>query len=135
MPRGAAMNELLERWKLDERQVRDQMYGAPTAGEREGWHAVWLVVRGWSAARAAEAVGRGGAAGGGWRGGRQPGQAKRWSGVGTRPVSGCLSSASTARPAWPLSRAAVPPRPQRGATGPGERGGPGSAPCGGDRPG
>jgi transposase len=52
------MNELLERWKLDERQVRDRMYGAPTARERERWHAVWLVVRGWSAARAAEALER-----------------------------------------------------------------------------
>lgn len=52
------MNKLLARWKLDERQVRDRMYGAPTARERERWHAVWLVVRGWSAARAAEALER-----------------------------------------------------------------------------
>src|SRR4051794_41899369 len=58
MPRGAAMNDLLDRWKLDERLVRDRMYGAPTARERERWHAVWLVVRGWSAARAAEALER-----------------------------------------------------------------------------
>jgi transposase len=57
-PGGSAMNELLERWKLDERQVRDRMYGAPTARERERWHAVWLVARGWSAARAAEALER-----------------------------------------------------------------------------
>lgn len=52
------MNEMLERWRLDERQVRDRMYGAPTARERERWHAVWLVARGWSAARAAEALER-----------------------------------------------------------------------------
>ncbi len=52
------MNELLERWKLDERQVRDRMYGAPTPRERERWHAVWLVARGWSAARVAEALER-----------------------------------------------------------------------------
>ena len=52
------MNDLLDRWKLDERLVRDRMYGAPTARERERWHAVWLVVRGWSAARAAEALER-----------------------------------------------------------------------------
>src|SRR3954451_8197910 len=58
MPRGAAMNELLDRWNLDERQVRDRMYRAPTARERERWHAVWLVVRGWSAARVAEALER-----------------------------------------------------------------------------
>jgi transposase len=31
------------------------MYQAPTARERERWHAVWLAVRGWSAARVAEA--------------------------------------------------------------------------------
>jgi hypothetical protein len=29
--------------RLDERQVRDRMYRAPTAWERERWHAVWLV--------------------------------------------------------------------------------------------
>jgi transposase len=52
------MNELLARWKLEERQVRDRMYGAPTARERERWHAVWLVARGWSAVRAAEALER-----------------------------------------------------------------------------
>ena len=34
------------------------MYGAPTARERERWHAVWLVARGWSAARVAEALER-----------------------------------------------------------------------------
>ena len=52
------MDECLAHWDLDERQVRDRMYGAPTARERERWHAVWLVVRGWSAARAAEALER-----------------------------------------------------------------------------
>jgi transposase len=52
------MNDVLERWKVDERQVRDRMYGAPTARERERWHAIWLVARGWSAARVAEALER-----------------------------------------------------------------------------
>jgi transposase len=52
------MDDWLERWKLDERTVRDRMYGAPTARERERWHAVWLVARGWSAARVAEALER-----------------------------------------------------------------------------
>ena len=52
------MNEMLARWKLDERQVRDRMYRAPTARERERWHAVWLVARGWTAARVAEALER-----------------------------------------------------------------------------
>lgn len=52
------MNELLERWKLDLRQVREQMYRAPTPRERERWHALWLLARGWSAAQVAEALER-----------------------------------------------------------------------------
>src|SRR5215211_7882528 len=52
------MDDWLERWGLGERWVRDRMYGAPTARERERWHAVWLVARGWSAARVAEALER-----------------------------------------------------------------------------
>jgi len=52
------MDEWLKTWELDEYQVRDRMYQAPTARERERWHAVWLVARGWSAARVAEALER-----------------------------------------------------------------------------
>jgi transposase len=52
------MDDWLTRWKLDERQVRERMYGAATARERERWHAVWLVARGWSAARVGEALER-----------------------------------------------------------------------------
>ena len=52
------MDDWLTRWKLDARQVRERMYGAPTARERERWHAVWLVARGWSAARVGEALER-----------------------------------------------------------------------------
>jgi transposase len=52
------MNEMLGHWKLDERQIRDRMYRSPTPRERERWHAVWLVARGWSAARVAEALDR-----------------------------------------------------------------------------
>ena len=52
------MDDWLTGWKLDERQVRDRMYGASTARERERWHAVGLVTRGWSAARVAEALAR-----------------------------------------------------------------------------
>ena len=52
------MNELLERWKLDVRQVRERMYRAPTPRERERWHALWLLARGWSAAQVAEALER-----------------------------------------------------------------------------
>ncbi len=53
------MEDVLERWKLDERQVRARMYRAPpTPRERERWHAIWLVARGWSAAQVAEALER-----------------------------------------------------------------------------
>jgi hypothetical protein len=52
------MNELLERWKLDVRRVREQMDRAPTPRERERWHALWLLARGWSAAQVAEALER-----------------------------------------------------------------------------
>ena len=52
------MDDLLERWQLTERQVRERMYRAATPRERERWHAIWLVTRGWSAARVAEALER-----------------------------------------------------------------------------
>jgi transposase len=52
------MDGLLERWALDARQVRERMYRAPTARERERWHALWLLARGWSAAQVAEALER-----------------------------------------------------------------------------
>src|SRR6188508_2352640 len=52
------MDDWLKTSKLDERQVRDRMYRAQTPRERERWHAVWLVARGWSATRVAEALER-----------------------------------------------------------------------------
>jgi transposase len=52
------MDDFLERWQLNERQVRERMYRAATPRERERWHAIWLVTRGWSAARVAEALER-----------------------------------------------------------------------------
>ncbi len=55
------MNEtqkVLERWQMDVKAVRERMYGAPTARERERWHAVWLLARGWSAGQVAEALER-----------------------------------------------------------------------------
>jgi len=48
----------LRRWQLDAKAVREHMYGAPTPRERERWHAVWLLARGWSAAQVAEALER-----------------------------------------------------------------------------
>ena len=38
----ADVNELLKRWQLDMRAVREQAYRAPTPRERERWHALWL---------------------------------------------------------------------------------------------
>jgi transposase len=55
------MNEitaLFQQWELDERGVRDRMYRAPNPRERERWHALWLLARGWSAAQVAEALER-----------------------------------------------------------------------------
>ncbi len=52
------MKDLLTRWALDEGQVRERMYRAPTPRERERWHALWLVAPGWSAARVAVALDR-----------------------------------------------------------------------------
>jgi transposase len=48
------MNDMLtmfERWKLDVKAVRERVYRAPTPRERERWHALWLLARGWSAIR------------------------------------------------------------------------------------
>jgi transposase len=44
----------LVHWGLDLRQVREHLYRAPTARERERWHALWLLGQGWSAAKVAE---------------------------------------------------------------------------------
>ena len=52
------MQKVLECWQLDVKAVRERMYGAPTARERERWHAMWLLAQGWSAAQVAEALER-----------------------------------------------------------------------------
>ena len=44
------MGPLLERWQMDEAEVRRRMYRASTPRERERWHAIWLLVQGWTAA-------------------------------------------------------------------------------------
>ena len=49
---------MLERWQLDMKAVREQVYRAPTPRERERWHALWLLARGWSAAQVADALDR-----------------------------------------------------------------------------
>lgn len=52
------MLALLEHWQLDVKAVRKCVYSAPTPRERERWHAIWLLARGWSAAQVAEALER-----------------------------------------------------------------------------
>ena len=54
----AEIASALTRWGLDARQVRDRMYRAPTPRERERWHALWLLVQGWSASKVAELLER-----------------------------------------------------------------------------
>jgi transposase len=49
---------LFERWNPDVKAVRERTYRAPTPRERERWHALWLLVRGWSATQVAEALER-----------------------------------------------------------------------------
>ena len=43
---------------MDEAEVRRRMYRAPTPRERERWHAVWLLVQGWTAGAVAQALER-----------------------------------------------------------------------------
>jgi len=55
------MNDLLtmlKHWQLDMKAVRERVYRAPTPRERERWHALWLLARGWSASQVAEALER-----------------------------------------------------------------------------
>ena len=49
---------LLNQWQLDEHGVRERMYHASSPRERERWHALWLLARGWSAAQVAEVLER-----------------------------------------------------------------------------
>ena len=69
MQRWAAMNDqergeltelgaALSRWQLDVPAVRRLVYRAPTPRERERWHALWLLARGWTAGDVAAALER-----------------------------------------------------------------------------
>jgi len=49
---------MLGEWQLDMHAVRERMYRAPTPRERERWHAIWLLARGWSASQVGEALER-----------------------------------------------------------------------------
>jgi hypothetical protein len=52
------MLEMLGRWQLDVKQVRERVYRAATPRERERWHAIWLLARDWSVEEVAEALER-----------------------------------------------------------------------------
>ena len=60
------MLTMLGEWQLDANAVRERMYRAPTPRERERWHAIWLLARGWSATQVAEALERDAHTIGGW---------------------------------------------------------------------
>jgi transposase len=49
---------MLGHWHLDVNAVRERVYRAATPRERERWHALWLLARGWSAVQVAEALER-----------------------------------------------------------------------------
>jgi Homeodomain-like domain-containing protein len=49
---------LFQQWHWDERGVRERMYRAPNPRERERWHALWLLARGWPTAQVADALDR-----------------------------------------------------------------------------
>ena len=52
------MAALLAHWDVTVAAVREGVYRAPNPRERERWHALWLLARGWSAAQVAEALDR-----------------------------------------------------------------------------
>jgi hypothetical protein len=57
------------RWGMDLPAVRTLVYRAPTPRERERWHALWLLARGWAAADVAIALERDRHTIGEWRAG------------------------------------------------------------------
>ncbi len=66
MPPMNDVQALFERWQVDVRQVREQVYRASSPRERERWHALWLLSRGLSQAEVAEALERDAHTVGGW---------------------------------------------------------------------
>ena len=72
------MGEALERWRMDEAEIRRRMYRAPTPRERKRWHAVWLLAQGWTAAAVAQALERDAHTIGQWYGHLQRAVPKGW---------------------------------------------------------
>ena len=64
---GNDVTRALAHWHLDLAAVRTWMYRAPTPRERERWHALWLLARGWTAADVAAALERDPHTVGDWR--------------------------------------------------------------------
>ena len=52
------IDQSLERWEMNAKDVHRRMILAPTPRERERWHAVWLLAQGWTALATAEALER-----------------------------------------------------------------------------
>jgi transposase len=52
------VSALLARWQISSADAREQIYRAKTPRERERWHALWLLSRGWPAAQVAQALER-----------------------------------------------------------------------------
>jgi hypothetical protein len=50
--------DMLEDYHLSLGAVRHRMYQAATERERERWHAIWLIARGWPQTEVAEALER-----------------------------------------------------------------------------
>ena len=69
MVNDGELSAALARWELDLPAVRRLVYRAPTPRERERWHALWLLARGWTAAEVAVVLERDPHTIGEWRAG------------------------------------------------------------------
>ena len=52
------MEQFLEQWRMDARDLRRRMILSPTPRERERWYAMLLLAQGWTASATAEALER-----------------------------------------------------------------------------
>jgi transposase len=52
------ISALLEQWHLDLKAVRKLIYRASSERERERWHAIWLMAKGWTVTEVAEELDR-----------------------------------------------------------------------------
>lgn len=64
---SSAVTAAFAHWGMDVAAVRTLVYRAPTPRERERWHALWLLARGWTAADVAVALERDPHTVGAWR--------------------------------------------------------------------